>query len=107
MIIVTDEFTSELHITLRDDIVALRLVDVDHHEVEVTLSREDMRHLLAVGESSLPRLAGTDEEGVQVFLWDDREEPVYRFALWDADMASEGGALTFYPRAADIDALNI
>lgn len=106
MITVTDEFTSELHLTLSDDAVALHLVDVDGNEVRVTLSREDMRHLLAVGESDPPRRAGTFDEGVQVFLWDDHDEPVYRFALWDADSAGEG-AYTFYPRTADIDALSI
>lgn len=106
MITITDEFTSELHLTLSDDAVVFHLVDVDGNEVGVTLSREEARHLLAVGESNLPRRAGTIDEGAQVFLWDDRAEPVYRFAFWDGGMAN-GGAYTFYPHAADIDALSI
>lgn len=106
MITITDEFTSELHLTLSDDAVHLHLVDVDSNEVHLTLSREEMRHLLAAGESTMPRRVGTPDKGVQVFFWDDRDEPVYRFALWNDGMAN-GGAYTFYPRAADIDALNI
>lgn len=106
MLTITDEFTSELHLTLSDDAVALHLVDVDGNEVRVTLSREDMRHLLAVGESDLPRRAGTFDEGVQLLTWDLDGIPAYRLALWDDGMAS-GGAHTFYPHRADIDALNI
>lgn len=105
MITVTDEFTSELHLTLSDDAVALHLVDVDGLEVEVILTREDMRHLLTAGESAAPRLAGSQEEGAQMMQWDVDGEPAYRLALWDADMVNAGGALTFYPRRSDFDLL--